>query len=116
MSWCYFMDYPLVNSIGAFLINKRDFYRLSEQNQKILRSSVRKYCQTLVQQTRKENAEAKAVIQESGLKFVKPTDEFIDFLKKGAQKANQANIPELYSKERFERVQKLLDKIRTNPS
>ena len=41
---------------------------------------------------------------------------FIDFLKKGAQKANQANIPELYSKERFERVQKLLDKIRTNPS
>ncbi len=112
----YFLDYPLVNSTGAFIMNKRDFHRLSEQNQLILRRTVRKYCQTLVAQTRKENAEAKAVIQESGLKFVPPSDQLIDFLKKGAEKANEANIPGLYSRERFEEVQRLLKSIRANRS
>ncbi|MGD9211416.1 MAG: TRAP transporter substrate-binding protein DctP, partial [Desulfobacteraceae bacterium] len=112
----YFLDYPLVNSIGAFLMNKRDFYRLSNKNQKILRTSVRKYCQTLVEQTRKENTEAKDIIQESGLEFIKPDSELIDFMKKSAQKANQGNIPELYSQERFEQVEKLLKKIRANAS
>lgn len=112
----YLLDYPIVDSTGAFLMHKRAFYSLSEQNQKILRTSVQKYCRMLVTQTRKENAEAKTVIKESGLEFMAPTTEMIDYLKEGAQKANQANIPELYSKERFDEVQQLLQKIRANPS
>lgn len=112
----YLLDYPLVNSTGAFLMNKRDFYRLSEQNQKILRSSVKKYCQILVEKTREENAEAKKVIQESGLKFESPNPELTEFLKKGAQRSNEGNIPELYSRERYDEVLKLLEKLRANPS
>jgi len=112
----YLLDYPLVNSSGAFLMNKREFYRLSEDNQKILKDSVFKYCHQLVTQTRKENEEAKIVIKESGIKFVEPTPELVEFLKNSSQKANKANIPELYSQQRFEAIEKLLVKIRANYS
>ena len=112
----YFLDYPLVNSSGAFLMNKRKFYGLSEKNQKILKDSVFKYCRQLVTQTRKENEEAKTVIKESGIKFVEPTPELVEFLRNRSVKANKANIPELYSQQRFEEIEKLLFKIRSNYS
>ena len=112
----YLLDYPLVNSAGAFLMNKRQFYRLSEQNRKILKASVQKYCRQLVLQTRKENAEARTVMHESGIKFIKPSSELTEFLKNSAKKANQGNIPGLYSQQRFKEIENLLIKIRTNSS
>ncbi len=112
----YMLDYPLVDSNGAFLMNKRAFYRLTETNQKILKDSVRNYCQILVDKTRKENAEAKAVIKESGVKVISPTEELIAFLKAGAQEGNQANIPALYSRELFDQVKKIIAETRENPS
>jgi TRAP-type C4-dicarboxylate transport system substrate-binding protein len=112
----YLLDYPLVNSCGAFLMNKREFDRLSAKNQKIIKDSVLKYSRRLVTQTRKENEEAKTVIKESGIKFVKPTPELAEFLKNSSKKANKANIPGLYSQQRFDEIEKLLFKIRANYS
>ena len=39
----YMLDYPMVNSTGAFLMNKRIFNRLSKKNQTILKTLSRQY-------------------------------------------------------------------------
>jgi TRAP-type transport system periplasmic protein len=109
----YMLDYPLVDSNGAFLMNRQDFYRLSEKNRQILRTSVKKYCRQLVEQTRKENDQARQIIQQAGIRFVLPTPAQRDFLGSAAQKAYQANIGELYDQQLFERVQGLLSDMRT---
>jgi TRAP-type C4-dicarboxylate transport system substrate-binding protein len=108
----YMLDFPLVDSNGAFLMNRRDFYRLSEKNQQILRATVKKYCQQLVGQTRKENGQARQIIQQAGIRFVLPTAQLRDFFESAARKAYQANMGELYDKPLFERVQDLLSEMR----
>jgi TRAP-type C4-dicarboxylate transport system substrate-binding protein len=112
----HMLDYPLVDSNGAFLMNRRDFQQLSEKNQKILKTAVKKYCRQLVEQTRKENSEARELIQQAGIQFIPPTAKQRDFFMAAAQKAQKANQGELYDKQLYERVEGLLREIRANPT
>jgi TRAP-type C4-dicarboxylate transport system substrate-binding protein len=106
------IDYPLVDSSGAFLINRRVFERLSTQDQEILRRSVKKYCAKLVNQTRNENAEAKNIIKDAGIQLIQPSADQIQFFQEGAKKAWRKNIPAVYSQALFDQVEKLLDAYR----
>jgi TRAP-type C4-dicarboxylate transport system substrate-binding protein len=104
----YMLDYPLVNSTGAFLIKKKIFEKLSKTNRKILREESRKFCDELVQLARKENAEALEVLKTTGIEFEIPTDQQINLFQESAQKIYTANTGKLYSRELYENVKKIL--------
>jgi TRAP-type C4-dicarboxylate transport system substrate-binding protein len=108
----HILDYPMVNSTGALLINKRMFYRLSEENRKVLKDISTKHSARLVDLTRKENKDALAVLTESGIKTDTPTDAQIALFYENAQKTYEKNIPALYSRELFNQVNNILKGFR----
>ena len=111
----HILDYPMVNSTGALLISKRMFYRLSDENQALLRTLSRKYCTRLVELTRKENRDAMAELTKSGIQVDTPTVEQIAQFKENAEKTYEKNIPSLYSRELFDQVNVILKAFREGP-
>lgn len=108
----YMLDYPMVNSTGALLMNKRIFQRLSANNQEILKSLSRQYCQKLVDLTRRDNQEALAVLEEAGVRPVPPTDAQKAAFAKSARQTWEKNMPDLYPRSLFDKVQTLLEAFR----
>ncbi|MFO7666456.1 MAG: TRAP transporter substrate-binding protein DctP [Desulfobacterales bacterium] len=102
------LDYPMVNSTGALLMSKKTFEQLSEKNQSILKEAAKKYCAELVRLTRRDNDEAREILKESGVKFVLPSKKEVYSFEENAKKTYEINIPELYSKDLFNRVQEIL--------
>ena len=106
------LDYPMVNSTGALLMSKKTFEQLSEQNQSILKEAATKYCAELVRLTRRDNDEARAILKESGVKFVLPSRQMVSTFEENAKKTYEINIPELYSKDLFNKIQQMLTEYR----
>lgn len=105
----YMLDYPMVNSTGALLIKKDIFDSLSKKNQIILRTVARKYCDDLIRLARKENAEALRVLQNAGIAFEYPTPAQILLLKENAASIYRMHMGELYPKDLFQKVQRILN-------
>ncbi len=108
----HILDYPMVNSTGALLISKRLFYRLSAENQALLRSLSLKYCTQLVDLTRRENKEAMTVLNGSGIQIDTPTEDQVALFTENARKTYEKNIPSLYSRELFDQVNGILKEFR----
>ncbi len=108
----HILDYPMVNSTGALLISKRMFSRLSKENQEILQTLSLKYCDKLVELTRKENKDAMAVLTGSGIQVDTPTADQVALLEENAAKTYEKNIPSLYSRELFNQVNDILKEFR----
>ncbi|MBC2712714.1 MAG: TRAP transporter substrate-binding protein DctP [Desulfosarcina sp.] len=108
----YMLDYPMVNSTGALLMNKRTFYSLSQKNREIVSRLVKQYSAKLVQLTRKDNAEAVQVLGEAGVELIPPTPEQIASFKRSAEKNYEMSIPSLYSKELFDQIRGLIAEYR----
>jgi len=106
------LDYPMVNSTGALLMSKKTFDQLSGQNQLILKEAAKKYCAELVRLTRRDNDEARAILKESGVKFVLPSKQEASSFEENAKKTYEINIPELYSKDLLNKVQQILTEYR----
>jgi TRAP-type C4-dicarboxylate transport system substrate-binding protein len=108
----YMLDYPMVNSTGGFLMDRKTFDSLSGKNQIILKDAARNYCAELVRLTRRDNDEAKTVLKESGIRFVLPLKQEISLFQESALKTYEKNIPEIYSRELFNRVQEIIKEYR----
>ncbi len=105
----YMLDYPLVNSTGAFLIKKSTFKTLSEEHQKVLREASTLFCDELVQISRRVNQEAREALKAEGIVFESPTTEQRQFFQSKAQKIYDDNIDNLYSRELYDTVTALLE-------
>lgn len=108
----YILDYPMVNSTGGLLMDRKIFDGLSGKNQEILKDAARKYCAELVSLTRRDNDEARTVLKESGIKFVLPQKQEISSFQDSAIKTYEKNIPGIYSRELFNRVQEIVKEYR----
>lgn len=108
----YVLDYPMVNSTGAFIIQKEIFNRLPDKHKQILRQASAKFCDALVQLARKNNAEALEELKTSGIEFETPTDNQKQLFLESAQKIYATNTGKLYSDELFQRVQEMLKEFR----
>ncbi len=108
----YMLDYPMVSSTGGFLINRDIFGQLSEQNRTVLKTLTKKYCGELVQITRDANVEAIKVLTEAGIKLTKPSHAQIEFFRQKARETYERNIPGLYSRALFEKIQGLIKSYR----
>jgi TRAP-type C4-dicarboxylate transport system substrate-binding protein len=110
----YMMDYPMVNSTGALLVNRRTFQSLAPENRRILTALAERYCRELVQQTRKDNREAMEVLKESGIRLVTPAPGQVESFEKNARKTYEKHIGDLYSPDLFQQVQSLLIDFRAS--
>jgi TRAP-type transport system periplasmic protein len=108
----YMLDFPMVNSTGALLMNKRAFYDLNPENREIVNRLVKQYAARLVQSTRKENVEAVMVLRQAGIMLIPPTPEQAASFKQNAEINYQMSIPSLYSKELFDQVRGLIAEYR----
>jgi TRAP-type transport system periplasmic protein len=108
----YMLDHPMVNSTGALLMNRRTFEKLSRKNKTILEETALKYCRELVRLTRKDNQEALEVLQEDGITFVSPTAGQTTSFLENARKTHLKNMPDLYSRDLYDRVRQRLEKFR----
>lgn len=105
----YMLDYPLVNSTGAFLIKKSTFEALSKAHQKILREASALFCEELIQISRKVNQQARDALKNEGIIFEKPTETQQQLFETKAQIIYDGNVGKLYSRELFDTVTGLLE-------
>ena len=108
----YMLDYPIVNSTGAFLIRKSTFDSLSDRHQQILTDQSRRFCDELIRLSRKENAEAMAVLRASGIEFESPAADQVQLFEQSARQVHAENMKKLYSRSLFEQVQAILKEYR----
>jgi len=108
----YMLDFPMVNSTGALLMNKVTFYRLSPKCREIISRLAKQYSAELVRLTRKDNAEALQVLGEAGIVLIPPSPDQIASFRKSAQKNYQMSIPSLYPQELFDRIRGLIAEYR----
>ncbi|MGD8368312.1 MAG: TRAP transporter substrate-binding protein DctP [Desulfobacterales bacterium] len=108
----HMLDYPMVNSTGALLLNRRVFQQLSVENQKILADTAREYAHELVRLSRRDNAEALKVLKEAHVAFETPTPELVASFRKSAEATYEKSIPGIYSRELFDRVKALIQEYR----
>lgn len=112
----YMLDYPIVNSTGGFLMNRRVFETLSDSERAIVRERVKHYCAKLVRITRDANLEAKTVIADAGIEQVAPTAAQKAFYHRKAAEIYQKYIPSLYSRALLEKIQDILKAYRDSDS
>lgn len=108
----YMLDFPIVNSTGGFLMSQKIFSSLSKKNQAIIKDLTKKFCAELDQITRKANEESLTVLKDAGVKMVLPTRVQIEKFKKSARKTVEKNIPQLYSRELYNKIQNDLREFR----
>jgi TRAP-type C4-dicarboxylate transport system substrate-binding protein len=108
----YMLNYPLANSTGALLINKRTFVQLSSHHQRVVKEIARRYCSKLVKLTRKDNGDAKKLLGEQYLEFVRPTSQQVAKFEKDAQSTYKRSIPGLYPRSLFDQIQNVLNTAR----
>ncbi len=108
----YMIDYPFVNSTGAFIMKKAAFDALPADQQKILRDTAKAYSHKVVEASRKDNEAARKNLTDSGIQFLKPSDADIKKYQAYADNVYKKSIPEIYSKELFDKVQGILKGMR----
>jgi TRAP-type C4-dicarboxylate transport system substrate-binding protein len=108
----YMLDFPMVNSTGALLMNKRTFYGLSPGNQAIVARLARHFSEKLVRRTRKDNTESIKVLEEAGIELITPTADQIASFKRSAEKNYAMSAADIYSQELLDRIRNLIAEYR----
>ncbi len=101
----YITDLPLVNSIGALVVSRAEFVKLTPEQQKILKEVGAKYCRQIVEQTRKDNEASMASLQKLGVQKVSVAPADRDELVKIAKGVGQQLVGKLYSQDLLSMLQ-----------
>jgi TRAP-type C4-dicarboxylate transport system substrate-binding protein len=104
----FMMDAPIVNATGALLMSKRVFGRIPDDHRQVILQLARQHCRRLVEQTRRENAEAVTVLQQAGIEVVGPDTQLRQMMQRVAEQTRTGSIPKLYSQAQYESVAALL--------
>ena len=101
----YITDLPLVNSIGALVVAKSEFNKLSGEQQKILKEVGAKYCRQIVEQTRRDNVAALASLEKLGVKKVPVAEADKQELMNISKDVGQKLVGKLYTADLLTAVQ-----------
>ena len=66
----YITELPIVYSIGIFAIERQAFYRLSQEDQAVVRDVMTNTVNSLDKDAREDEREARAVLEKTGMNFV----------------------------------------------
>jgi TRAP-type C4-dicarboxylate transport system substrate-binding protein len=96
----YMLELPLADSNGAVLITKKQFSKLTPEQQNILKYFAAKYLRQLTQLSREDNAKSLELIKKAGIKFTKITDENqLKSFSEAGKKARQSLVGKLFDQE-----------------
>jgi TRAP-type C4-dicarboxylate transport system substrate-binding protein len=105
----YMLDYPLANSSGAVVIQKKYFDTLPDDLKEILRRNGKTYMQKLTAQSRADNAKAIETIKQRGIRVIHAETTVVaeEYQQIGA-KARRFLVNRLYSEEFLHRIEQAL--------
>jgi len=110
----YLTDMPLLYSSALLIIEKKAFYKLSKQDQKITRNIMGQVFKKINRQNRIDNKSAFSAIQSQGIEIIKPD---LEQLKEWRGNAYEARLQLIksgkISQELMQTVDKLLDDFRS---
>jgi TRAP-type C4-dicarboxylate transport system substrate-binding protein len=104
------VDLKLTYGTGAVLITKKQFDRLTQKRQKILKQAASKHLRDLTAITRKENKDAMVPIKKAGIKVIRIKDS--DKIEALSSEVYQSLSGTLYSSGFLKQVLKYRDACR----
>ena len=108
----YITKLPINYTLGALLVSKKTFSRLSSEQQTILHEVCRKYMHQQVVQSRQDNREALEVLQAQGLQLVDPLEKEIQSFKDLVRESTPELVGKAFSKESFDLLKAHLSTFR----
>jgi TRAP-type C4-dicarboxylate transport system substrate-binding protein len=109
------LDLPLANSNGAVLLSRKQYDKISPDQQKILKDVSREYLGKLTALSRQDNEKSLKLIEDAGIKFTRIADQnqIAKFYETG-EEARQSLVGKLFDQELLDRVEKRLDDYRNS--
>ncbi|MBI2067351.1 MAG: TRAP transporter substrate-binding protein DctP [Deltaproteobacteria bacterium] len=104
----YLTDLPIVNSMGALVMLRSEFDKLTSAEQKTLREVTAKYSREIVTETRKDNALALEQIKKLGVRIVSVDPKERELIEQTAKKVWADQVGKLYSADQLSAVQRLV--------
>jgi len=109
----YVFSLPLTNASGAVVMSKKMFDTLTPEDQKAMLALGDKHFRELTLQSRKENDQSVGILKKKGLLFTDPASPAVTAeLEKSGERARQALVGKLYSKELLAKVENALKAFR----
>jgi TRAP-type transport system periplasmic protein len=105
----YITNSKLANAAGATLLAKSAYDRLTDDQKKIVHTTLEKYAYELTQELRRENEKSLQILLGKGLEKVEPNPEELAGLKATAVKVQDKLVGELYSRELLNMARKARD-------
>ncbi len=110
----FLMDVPLMYIYGVLIIDKKDFSRLSVEDQNTVRKIMKNIFDQLNRINREDNIEAKEALRNQGIKFIDPSQKALEEWKKKASNVPQQLIEQgRLSAEILETLKHHLDQYRS---
>jgi TRAP-type C4-dicarboxylate transport system substrate-binding protein len=109
--------FPSTSILGATLINKDIWDKISPGSQKIILDITRKEHENIVRTMRRDNAKSLVLLKKSGVRVLSRDEGNVkeyDYVIAAAKKARESLIGKLYSRELLERTLTLLEEYRKN--
>ena len=108
----HFTDLPINYALGAFLMDKRAFDRLSQEHRELLREVSWKHMREQMTHSRQQNDEALLVLEQQGLIRVVPPEDEVRGFRALVDEAMPELIENAFSRESFDLVEKHLAELR----
>jgi TRAP-type C4-dicarboxylate transport system substrate-binding protein len=112
----YMSDFPIINIVGAHIVSKKMWNKISHENQEIIKTLANSFSELQQKDISLANAESIKLLKESGMQIVHvdPEDspEDLKFLLDAGVKARESQVGELYSQELMDDVLKLVGEYR----
>ena len=106
----YFVDINLAYSIGAIVISKKQWGKISAENQKVMTELASKHFKMLRKTINDVNEKSKETIKNQGLITLKFKD--VEKLQAASLKARKMGVGKVYPQELLDKVESLLKKFR----
>lgn len=105
----YITDTPFGYAYGVFLLDKKKFSKLSDEQQEIVKSSATKHFSVLIDDTRKSNSESRQVMKDRGVEFIAADNASITELRNHHMQTVEKLKGEAFSEEIFDKTIELLN-------
>ena len=111
----FFNELPINYTLGAFLLDKRAYSRLSGPQQQSLKTISVRHMRKLSLKTRKENSESIEALRLQGLQSLRPSMEDINTFKKWVTETEKQLVGSVISNQANETIKRHLERYRRRP-
>lgn len=109
----YLTQYPIVYSIGAFVLTKKAFNRLKKEDQQVVHDNLEDVFKRLNQLNRVDNTKALQALSKQGIQFIQPGPDAISELVSVSEQASSTLVKQgHYTEEVVNAVEKHLSAFR----